>query len=56
MNKYNYHIDYLDKYTGRKHETTVTATSVERASEKFYEWHSYKFYEIVSIVRGEEVK
>ena len=52
---YNYFIEYLDKYTGRKHKTTVTASSVKCASEKFYEWHSFKFYEIVSIIRGEEV-
>ena len=56
MNKYKYNISYLDKYTDREHGTTIVATSIERAIEKFYEWNSYKFYEIISITRGEEVK
>lgn len=49
---YNYFIEYLDKYTGRKHNTTVTASTVKLAIEEFYNQHSFKFYEIVSIIRG----
>lgn len=49
---YSYSIEYLDKYTDRKHKTTVTASTVELAIEEFYKQHSFRFYEIVSVIRG----